>query len=344
MLFLSGSVDSKMLIGPATLDWIKLPSYQTVLKGGVSEGQDGSAGFYKSVLGRLRSEMIAAMVEILRPRCILVDHDPVGKRAELKPALKATADRDTRWILGLRGIIGKDKEIWSQQAADMVSQHYDRILWYGDETILGDASIKQIHQHFKLDPLAVGYVSRLQELRALLKHSPHQLAGTISIPWMGEHSRVLCDYLHSTLGAIGPSRGQWHFFAPEAVIETIRTQFSDLAFCVVRPISEQYLTSLLQSIVAIVYGGYNSLIDVAAAKIPAVIILRGTQDNEQAAHLDRLYHASGDIWRLFPETELGGRPLGRTITELIEKKSPAPKALNINGAQAAAKFLYSCLQ
>jgi predicted glycosyltransferase len=344
VLFISGCVDTKMLIGPATLDWIKLPSYQTVLKDGVSQGKNGQAGFYKSVLGRLRREMIAAIVDILRPRCILVDHDPMGKRAELKQALKETAGKDTRWILGLRGIIGKDKEIWSQQAAETVDQYYHRILWYGDERVLGDAPVKQIDRHFKQRPLAVGYVSRLRELKAFLNPSQPQLAGTVSVPWLGEHSRLLCDHLHSILTQLGPSWGQWRFFAPESDMDALRIRFNDLAFCRVQPISEQYLSSLLHSKVAVIYGGYNSIIDVVAAEIPAVIILRRTQDNEQAAHLDRLYRHRGNTWRFFSETQVDGPTLGRAVTDLLENPHPAQKALDINGAEATATFLHTCLK
>ena len=65
ILLITGSAKTQMMVGRGSLDWIKLPSYQTILTGGKSEGRDGEAGFYKSVLGNLRTEMIADMVAII---------------------------------------------------------------------------------------------------------------------------------------------------------------------------------------------------------------------------------------------------------------------------------------
>ena len=83
--------------------------------------------------------------------------------------------------------------------------------------------------------------------------------------------------------------------------------------------------------------------DVAAAKIPAVIILRGTQDNEQARHCHRLNRASGLLWRFFAETQIDGRQLGRAVTDLLANQRPVETALEINGAERAANFLYTLL-
>ncbi|MEJ2056940.1 MAG: hypothetical protein P8X39_03765, partial [Desulfofustis sp.] len=109
LLLITGSAGTAMLIGPGELDWIKLPSYKTVLKNGVSEGRDSTAGFYKSVLGNHRADMLEATMTILRPRCVLVDHNPFGKRNELVKTLERQTGSDCQWVLGLRGIIGDDK-------------------------------------------------------------------------------------------------------------------------------------------------------------------------------------------------------------------------------------------
>jgi predicted glycosyltransferase len=96
-LFVSGCKQTNALRGPAPLDWIKLPSYETTIIEGKVEGSDGDSNFYKSVLGELRTEMLASMVKIFKPRIALVDHAPSGRREELHRALEETKDTDTLW-------------------------------------------------------------------------------------------------------------------------------------------------------------------------------------------------------------------------------------------------------
>ncbi|MFQ6078218.1 MAG: hypothetical protein ACE5NJ_03670, partial [Thermodesulfobacteriota bacterium] len=147
-LFVSGCKQAGALIGPAPLDWIKLPSYETRIIQGKAEGSDGDSKFYKSVLEELRTEMLASIVKIFRPRVVLVDHAPSGKREELHRALEETKDTDTRWVLGLRGIIGDDKDVWSDYSVQLFKEYYDSILWYGDTNVLGHHYLNMVEHHF----------------------------------------------------------------------------------------------------------------------------------------------------------------------------------------------------
>ena len=48
VLLITGSAKTHIMVGRGALDWIKLPSYQTVLTAGASEGRDGESGFYRN--------------------------------------------------------------------------------------------------------------------------------------------------------------------------------------------------------------------------------------------------------------------------------------------------------
>ena len=346
-LFISGIPDANMLIGPAPLDWMKLPSYQTVIKDGIPEGQTGKAGFYKSVLGGLRAEMLKAVVEILRPRCVLVDHNPAGKRNELIQALEHSRKPDTRntaWVLGLRGIIGEDRKLWSPATADLVQRYYQKVLWYGDETLLGSQTRQRISTHFSCDPVSVGYVSRLQELRSYFAGSVPEArrpACTISLPWLGEFGDKLLQSLLGAARQIGPEHGDWHLYVPAANLEQIQAQFTDLSFCRIEPIGENYLNSLLYSRAALIYGGYNSILDVAAAQIPALIILRSTKDREQHEHLDRLQQRFGEQWQVLEEQDISEPHMVRSLRQVIEVNAPVTGAIDISGAEQAARILHT---
>lgn len=346
-LFISGIPDGNMLIGPAELDWMKLPSYQTVIKDGVPEGQTGKAGFYKSVLGGLRAEMLKATVAIFRPRCVLVDHNPAGKRNELIQALEHSHQpdtHDTTWVLGLRGIIGEDRRLWSPATADLVQRYYQSVLWYGDESLLGSQTRQRISTHFNCEPISVGYVSRLQELRSYVAGTVSEggrPACTISLPWLGEFGDRLLQSLYSAARHIGPEHGDWHLYVPGVSLEPIQSRFADLSFCRVEPIGENYLGSLLHSRAALIYGGYNSILDVAAAQVPALIILRSTKDREQHEHLERLQQRFGEQWQVLEEQDISEPHLARALRRVLENDTPVTAAIDISGAERAAGILHS---
>jgi predicted glycosyltransferase len=192
VLFLSGSRFSQELIGSAPLDWIKLPSYETVISNGKSTGTSGHSNFEDSELGRLRGEQIRQIVAIYRPRVVLADHSPQGKHRELIPALEARIQdgEAVRWVLGIRGVVGQVKQISSDLAASVFKKFYSSLLWYGDSKVLGKSHLKEIEAQFGCRPHECGYVSSLRERTVesnTFKKDP--LLGTISIPWFGEKDR-----------------------------------------------------------------------------------------------------------------------------------------------------------
>lgn len=345
-LLVTGSARTAMLIGPGELDWIKLPSYKTVLSGGVSEGRDSNAGFYKSVLGNLRTDMLEAVISILRPRCVLVDHNPFGKRGELVQSLERQVGSECRWVLGLRGVIGEDKTLWSAASSELVRAHYREIIWYGDSTVLGPEPLERIENHFPIPVAEMGYVSRVVEMGHLLSRpgSEKTLACTLSLPWLGDKGDTLISGLRQALGSIGSDHGAFRIYVPENRAALIRETFEPLAHCVVEPISDSYVGSLMHSRSALVFGGYNSLLDVAATGLPALVILRSTRDREQQEHLGRLRKAVGDSWRLVEEEELSARSLETGIRFLLSAEGSDSPWIGCAGAEKTATHLHRLLQ
>ncbi len=347
VLLITGSSKAAMMIGQGALDWIKLPSYLTVLKKGVSEGRDSNAGFYKSVLGNLRADMLEAVTKILKPRCVLVDHNPFGKRDELVKALEHRQETDSQWILGLRGIIGEDKTLWSQKSSALVGRHYREILWYGDSEILGAEPLARIREHFQQPVTEMGYVSRVLEMNHLLEHgggASETAACTVSLPWLGESSSLLIDGLNEAIRAIGPGSGTFRIYVPEDREAEIKKRFQTLPNCLVEGISDSYIGSLLQSRSAIVYGGYNSLLDVVAAGLPSLVVLRTTRDREQQEHLSRLHRAIGKSWRVIEEDQISGQALEDNLRYLLSASGNEAPRVDCQGAEKSALHLHRILQ
>jgi predicted glycosyltransferase len=321
-LFVSGCKQASALIGNGTLDWIKLPSYATTIVKGRAEGGYGHSNFYKSVLGQLRTEMLASIMKIFQPRIVLVDHAPTGKRNELVRALEVGRDVDSRWVLGLRGIIGDDKDVWSEESIQCFKNYYDLILWYGDTQVMGSEYPNTIAQRFGVKPVETGYVSRLMESKYLLASEKDTLAGTISIPWGTEKTWKFAR--------------TWRLFVEQEKKEMIQDLFRDLPFCTVDEVSERYTPSLVKSKMAIVYAGYNSISDILASRIPAVVLLRDLKDREQQTHVDSLLPFTKEYVTVLTESNTDTKALQQAMERQLKAPPWLDETLNLNGAEVSA--------
>ena len=335
-VFVSGCKQAASLIGNGTLDWIKLPSYATTIVKGRAEGGYGHANFYKSVLGQLRTEMLASIMKIFQPRIVLVDHAPTGKRNELLRALEVTKDADTRCVLGLRGIIGDDKDVWSDESIQCFKNHYNLILWYGDTQVMGTEYPHMIAQRFGSKPVETGYVSRLMESKHLMASENDTLAGTISIPWGTETTWKFVRRIHDAIKGIGASHGPWRLFVDQEKKQVIQGLFRDLPFCTVDEVSERYIPSLLQSRMAIVYAGYNSMSDILASRIPAVVLLRDLKDREQQTHVDSLLPFTKKYVTVLAESNTDTQSLQQALERQLNAPPWHNETLNMNGAKVSA--------
>jgi predicted glycosyltransferase len=351
VLLLSGERSMEMLSAGGCLDWVKLPAYATRVVGGVSRGRSGPSRFDDDELGRLRGGIIADLVARLRPRCVLADHQPQGKHRELLPALSSTASPDTRWILGLRAVVGDVEKVWSQVALDCFRGRYRGALWYGDSTVLGTSTLERFEARFALRPVETGYVSRLRELvrsGILEQREAVRWAGTVSIPWVGEMSGRLLEALAGALEALGERFGAWRVYVgfgrQKEVGEHFHRRFREGAACRLLPIGEGYLTDLLHSRTALIYGGYNSLTDVLFTGVPGVAVLRGMQDGEQARHLERLARLGSDGLTVLEESAVTTGSLTAALVAALEKPRRLPASINLVGAEGAARCLAAWMQ
>ena len=192
----------------------------------------------------------------------------------------------------------------------------------------------------------MGYVSRLLEIGKLIpaetSHAEKTIC-TISLPWLGELSRNVILSLHEAARDIGPGRGKLNVYVPETNAEEINKLFMDLPHCIVKPISDGYIRSLLNSQSAVIYGGYNSVLDVIAAGIPALVILRSTRDGEQQEHLLRLQASVGGNLQIIEEDKVSGQRVKKLLQDLMARTPSLSADINCCGAERTAKYLHNIL-
>ena len=341
----TGCRQTQELIGEAPLDWIKLPAYDTMVIAGQSTGIDSPSGFADKELGRLRAEQIRQVIRLYRPRLVLADHAPQGKHRELVAALEDDQEHRPIWVLGMRGVVGTVVQTSSDMALDLYRRHYSRLLWYGDSAVLGSGHLELLKSRFAAEPVECGYVSRLVEQISLAQPQTVRRHGcTISIPWFGEHTTPFFDKLVEALGLLGPDFGRVRIFLGVNDIQTLKQKLDGLDFCSVERFSDHYLQSLCTSRCALIFGGYNSIVDVLSAAVPALVVTRDMKDGEQLEHLEALVAAPGIRLAAVMEHECTVEQLYRELGGLLRSGlDPFHLSGNLRGAEKAARTLVEML-
>ena len=117
-----------------------------------------------------------------------------------------------------------------------------------------------------------------------------------------------------------------------------------MSFCTVEPISDRYIGSLIKSKVALIYGGYNSILDVLALGRPALVVLRATRDREQQEHLEILIRAVGRRLTAVLENECSVEQLHTLLIDRMKVDiDPFALPVNLGGAEKAARTLAALL-
>ena len=346
VLFVSGCRQSQELIGAAPLDWLKLPSYETIVENGKSRGIIGKSMFSDSQIGGFRAKELEHLVALYRPRLVLVDHTPQGKHRELVPALSISRDIGTLWVLGVRGVLGAVDQARSELATGLFRKYYQGLLWYGDSRVLGEYHLKQLRELYGQVPLECGYVSRFAEflaLRSAWLERGAQFAGTVSVPWLGEKSLDFLRQLAKALEIIPENLGNWRLFIDAGDSAETKKKvwrlFAGLRHCCLEQPGERYGEALLRSKTAVIYGGYNSLMDIMQTGIPALVIEREMLDDEQRLHLQRLFAIGGNRIVSLPESGATVEQIHTMLLNNLQKEGSQSASVNLDGAVQAAKMI-----
>jgi predicted glycosyltransferase len=242
----------------------------------------------------------------------------------------------------VRVVVGAVPQAGSGLSQQLFAEYYNKLLWYGDSRILSKAQLELLMDQYNSRPQECGYVSRMRELSFLQKKQDinKNTAGTIAVPWLGEHSRHVLTCIAGALKNIGPEQGSWQLFAdlnPEQHGQMI-SHLQQLPHCLLQPPGPGYIEALLHSRIALIYGGYNSLTDVLAAGLPTVVLLRAMQDNEQQKHLELLRQHTDNQLLSLEEQQITVKIIESALREQLQKPPFSP-VINLNGAENAARLL-----
>jgi predicted glycosyltransferase len=284
VLLASGSREADRFGLPPRVELLKLPALRKVRNG---HYVSRSLPIPPEDLLSLRSHLLCASIESYRPSVVLADKHPFGVCGEFRPALECARSSGARAVLGLRDILDEPAVVrreWEHQR-EQIPALFDVVLVYGARNVFDPVAKYEFGPAVAARTRFCGYVLNEPDDSAL----PEELFDeTDSRPLVvataggGEDGFAL---LQTFLQASSDAPWRALVFAgpmmPDAHFSALNTSAANGQVALHRFVPN--LHRLFRAAdVLVCMGGYNTLVEAAAAGVPTVCVPRITPRREQA--------------------------------------------------------------
>ena len=337
-------VDS--LVVPPRVDILKLHGLRKVTNTAYAARRLPMTGRETSAL---RSALIASATESFAPQVLLSDKHPPGAHGELRAALAVLKDSGGRAVLGLRDILDEPATVRTEWQGggvlDAVAADYDRVLVYGNRSVLDPAEAYGMTAPVRRMVRFCGYVANTPPAHdGTPLCTPDGRPIVLATAGGGEDGyAILSAFVDASRGA------PWH---PVVVSGTGLDERSQVVL-------EQRLAELggtfhrfvrnlpvhFPSVAALVcMGGYNTTTEAVRASVPTVVVPRVRPRQEQLLRA-RAFAELGVVRTVHPD-DLATRQLGPAVLAALGDSrlgiaARVGRAIDVDGAERAAAELLS---
>jgi predicted glycosyltransferase/nucleoside-diphosphate-sugar epimerase len=357
----SPSTKIVMLTGSAVADGWRLPDsvelvrMPTVVKIGPDDYQPAEIRSMSSLRAE-RAGIIASTLMRVRPQSFLVDHAPLGMKGELSLAFELLKEQlpQTRVVLGLRDILDDPmtvKQSWSSQGIyGVLETVYDEVLVYGCKELYDVTELYGISQAVRERTRFTGYIGKELAMENFAPLVPGWTEPSLGprVLVMGGGGRDAVQLFHTFIAAwpkiqrdsgaralliAGP------LMAAEDWSELTRVAEGVARLQIVR-FSASVLSLIVTADAVVSMSGYNSVVEVLAARRPLIVMPRTAPRSEQLIRA-RLIEGLGLARVVLPAPE-ASRGLASAVLDALST-GPAPgsawAAIDLDGAGRVAEAL-----
>ncbi len=340
---------------PENVDYLKLPSVTKLAN--ERYVADGLRLGSREV-SALRSGILESAVRLFAPDVVLVDRYPLGVDGELVAALDALRARrpDATVILGLRDILDNPEvvhEEWRRKGHHRaIAERYDRVLIYGDPRVYDAVAEYQLPDSVADKVTFTGFLT-----------DPPGGEGPdgSALPWPSpDRRRAVCtvgggkDAAHVAWAFLGALETMGHEWAgllvagpflgdDELVPLTAYARRLDVA---VRRFIPDLPAQLASADVVVSMAGYNTMCELLAAAVPAVVIPRIRPRVEQLIRASR-FAERGAVAMLHPDrlnpSTLRAALLRRSTVPRAEIRAAVGAGFDLSGLDGAANAVTEAL-
>src|SRR5678816_1362046 len=292
-----------------------------------------------------RKKMIRVTFDNLRPVVVLVELFPFGRKKfanEILPLLQAAHEKDTRALVvcSLRDILvsrESDRE-FNDRAATWANEFFDLVLIHSDPSFARFEESFQSNVPLQVPIKYTGFVvpsGPATPTESKRKRIVVSAGGGIAGEPLLRTAIEALDYLHDEVEMkviAGP------FLSDESWRALRSLAHGRNKLRLVRQVSDLY-GELCEAAVSISQAGYNTCLDVLRAKVPAILVPFGKENEDEQRKRALRLQDLGAV-RVLEQNDLTPARLAAEIRESMKSKFATP-ALDLNGAENAAALIES---
>lgn len=329
---------------PPGVDVLKIPGLQKVANGHYVAR---SLALQPGDTTDLRAGLLEAAVSHFRPSVLLADKHPLGPAGELVPALERLRAQGGRAVLGVRDVLDDpavvDIEWGAAGLADAFEHYYSLALIYGSERLLDPVNEAGIPPAVLRRGAWCGHVVAPDESAG----RPPELdddARPVVIATAGggdDGARLLRTFIAASCGAPWRSAVVIGPLAPIADRDAVEVAAAEAGVAVYGEIRDlrRWFTHA-DALVAM--GGYNTMVEAAAAACPMVCVPRCRPRREQLIRANAF--ARRGLLRVLDPDHLSPARLAAAVSEALavprhDLARRVAATLDLGGAEKAADLV-----
>jgi predicted glycosyltransferase len=335
VLVATGSPRAQAFHLPPGCDTVKLPS---VAKQGKGQYEPRTLNTSLAEVMALRAELLKSAGRSFGPDLILVDHSHVGMHGELQSLF----DDLDRWprrpavVLGLRDVIDDAATVrreWDAAGVwDILESVYDRIVVYGDPALPTTAQELELATRFPDKVRVVGYLGRL--IRPAVPNGDGRPTIVVTAGGGGDGHALLAAYATFLERLPGPAPFRSVVvtgpFLSHRKRDAITARYRTLSHPIEVTAFTDRFDELLASAAGVVsMAGYNTVVEILSARVPALLVPRRTPTMEQWIRARRLADLDGDDFRVMDAPDPPG--IASFVHRALERGSVGGPRVRLDG-------------
>ena len=349
ILYVTGSPVPGSFDLPAGCDIVKLPQ---LTKDDHGRYVSGALDVSLDLAVSLRRGLITEAIRRFDPHLVLIDHAPLGAAEELRPALDALRKRRpaTRVILGLRDVLDEPNrvatEFGDETIASLIRRYFDDVLIYGDRRVFDPVAEYDFPEDVARRVEFTGYVTACAAPRERQRNPSRKPRIVITTGGGCDGLTVHEMALAALAGPLaeldcevemtfGPLADATH--RNELMARAERDPRIDAAIW--RP---ELHSSLVSADVVVGMAGANTVAEILAADVPAILVPRQRPRREQALRANRLERL-GLARVVNPDSATAPLELAESIRRAISGELLPRLRPRTDGAKAVALHLARAL-
>ena len=289
-----------------------------------------------------RRDLLLAAFERLRPRVLMVELFPFGRRQmrfELTPLLEAARATSPRphIVSSVRDIlVEKEKPERNLEMVDRAKTYFDTVLVHSDPGLIPFGATFPLAREIEDRIVYTGYVVDRSQIAA--RRIPEEDGEVLVSAGGGAVSEALLETALAVRPRTALAHTRWRFLIghnlPEERFQEFRAKAPDGV--VVERARADFVDLLANCRLSISQGGYNTVMEVLATGARGVIVpYAGGEESEQTLRAGLL--AQRKLIQVVPESGLNVAALADAVAAALASKPRSGMDLDLDGAGESAR-------